>query len=172
MKKAAFLFFFLAAALALSGCTQPAANGGTGTNVKRVAAGDKIAVEYRGTLADGTEFDSSQGRTPLEFTAGRGQMIDGFDSAVIGMVLNEEKTVTLQPSQAYGELDPSKIVEIPKSQIADADSLQVGMSVTSSQGINGIVEETKPDSVVINFNQSLAGKALTFWIKVVKIEKA
>ncbi len=172
----------LAVAL-LSGCVQPdgtdvlngtgdTGQGNGGTNMSEVVeTGNSIAIEYKGTLADGTQFDASEGRGPLEFTAGAGQMIKGFDSAVIGMALNEEKTVTLQPSEAYGETDPSKVVEVPKANIGDADKLEVGMSITSSQGVNGVVKEIKDDVIVIDFNHQLAGKPLTFWIKVVKIDK-
>jgi FKBP-type peptidyl-prolyl cis-trans isomerase 2 len=189
MKKEIFGIVFLAALLALSGCTQPAGengenegpaiiqpsggNGGSAMNVEKVESGDKVAVEYRGTLEDGAQFDASEGRGPLEFTAGAGQMIKGFDNAVIGMALNEEKTITMQASEAYGETDPGRIQEIPKSQINDADSLQIGMSVTSQgTGVNGIVTEIRDDVIVIDFNHRLAGKPLTFWIKVVKIEKS
>lgn len=177
MKKLFFPVLAIALSLALlSGCIQPGSGnetgqGGNSMNAKTVQAGDKIAVEYRGTLADGTQFDASEGRGPLEFTAGAGQMIKGFDNAVIGMALNEEKTVELQPGEAYGEVNQAKIVEIPKENVNDADKLEVGMSVTSSQGVNGIVKEIKANSVIIDFNHQLAGKPLTFWIKVVKIEK-
>jgi FKBP-type peptidyl-prolyl cis-trans isomerase 2 len=177
MKKVFFPMVCIALLLLLlSGCIQPgtgneAGQGGNPMNSEKVEAGDSIAVEYKGTLADGTQFDASAGRGPLEFTAGTGRMIKGFDNAVIGMALNEEKTVTLQPSDAYGETDASKIVEIPKENIADANKLAVGMMVTNSLGVNGVVKETKENSVVIDFNHPLAGKALTFWIKVVKIDK-
>jgi len=175
MRREFFLIFLISVLIFLSGCAQPNGgengNGGGSVGVEKVEAGDKIAVEYRGSFQDGTVFDSSEGREPLEFVAGAGQMIKGFDNAVIGMALNEEKTVTLQPSEAYGEKDSSKVVEIPKSQINDADSLEVGMSVTSSQGVNGVVKEIKQDTIVIDFNHQLAGKVLVFWIKVVKIEK-
>lgn len=168
------IFTAIAIIILLSGCAQPGPgngteNGGNQMNTEKVKAGDKIAVEYRGTLADGTQFDASTGRGPLEFTAGTGQMIKGFDNAVIGMALNEEKTVTLQPSEAYGETSQAKIVEIPKENIADANQLEVGMSVTNSQGVNGIVKAIKANSVIIDFNHQLAGKQLTFWIKVVSI---
>lgn len=170
------------AVVILSGCVQPddtdSINGtndtgqGNGGNdmSKVVETGNSIAVEYKGTLEDGTQFDASEGRGPLEFTAGAGQMIKGFDTAVIGMTLNEEKTVTMEPSQAYGETDQSKIVEVPKANIGDANKLEVGMSITNSQGINGIIKEIKDDIIVIDFNHQLAGKKLTFWIKVVRID--
>jgi len=172
MKKQIFCILFAISILVLSGCTQPEENGGNGMEVERVETGDKVSVEYRGTLQDGTQFDASEGRGPLEFTAGAGQMIKGFDKAVIGMALNQEKIATMPPSDAYGETDPTKIQEIPKSQITDWEQLEVGMSVTNSQGANGIVEEIMEETVLINFNHSLAGKTLSFWIKVVKIEKA
>ena len=188
MKKEIFGVIFLVAVLALSGCTQPAegngenggsaviqppgGNGGSAMDVEKVKSGDNIAVEYKGTLEDGTQFDASEGRGPLEFKAGAGQMIKGFDKAVIGMALNEEKTVTMPAGDAYGETDPSKVQEIPKAQFGDLSSLQVGMSVTSQgTGVNGIVTEIRNDVIVIDFNHKLAGKPLTFWIKVVKIEK-
>ena len=177
MKKAIGLAFCIALLLVfLAGCVQPQGedpgqNGGDNMTGERVESGDRIEVEYKGTLADGTMFDSSEGRAPLAFTAGAGQMIKGFDATVIGMALNEEKTVTLQPSEAYGESDPEKITELPKEQVGGIENLKVGMSVTSSLGINGIVKEIKGDIVVIDFNHPLAGKPLTFWIKVVKIQK-
>lgn len=161
---------FIAVAL-LSGCIQPAGDGGNGMATEKVEAGDHIAVEYRGTLDDGSEFDSSEGRAPLEFTAGAGQMIQGFDNAVIGMSLNEEKTVRLEPSEAYGETDPARVIEISREQIGDADSLKPGMAVTASNGASGVVKEVRAGVVVIDFNHPLAGKTLTFWIKVVRIEK-
>ena len=170
----ALILATIAAIILLSGCVQPdtgngTENGGNPMNTEKVEAGDNISVEYKGTLADGTQFDASTGRGPLEFTAGAGQMIKGFDNAVIGMALNEEKTITLQPAEAYGEASQAKIVEMPKENIQDANLLEVGMSVTSSQGINGIVKAIKANSIVIDFNHQLAGKTLTFWIKVVSI---
>ncbi len=177
MQKKTVFWSLLILLLAFSGCVQQPEeqpeNGPNGGNeMEKVEAGNKVKVEYRGTLQDGTMFDSSEGRDPLEFTAGAGQMIKGFDAAVIGMALNEEKTVTLSPEQAYGQSDPARVAEIPKTSIENADSLQPGMNVTNSQGANGIVKEIKQDTVVIDFNHRLAGKTLTFWIKVVDIQKA
>ncbi len=190
MKKELLPFLSIAILLVLlSGCVQPDDDSGTGTgdgtgngtgsgigpgdivDTETVQKGDKVAVEYKGTLADGTQFDASEGRGPLEFTAGAGQMIKGFDAAVIGMMLNEETTIEIPAAEAYGESDPSKVTEIPLEQINDAEKLKVGMSVTSSQGVNGVVKEKKETTIVIDFNHPLAGKELTFWIKIVKIEK-
>ena len=69
-------------------------------------AGDTVRIHYRGTLDDGSEFDSSAGRDPLEFTLGGGQVIPGFDDAVTGMTVGESKTVTIPPEEAYGEKNP------------------------------------------------------------------
>jgi len=162
-----FILAIIATAILLSGCTQQPNPGKT-----TVASGDTISVEYKGTLQDGTEFDSSEGKQPLEFVAGTGQMIQGFDATVIGMALDEEKTVTIPPEKAYGQYDNTKLVELPKSQFADPDKMVVGLPVHASNGVNGVVTEIKDDSIVVDFNHPLAGKTLTFWIKVVKIVKA
>lgn len=139
-----------------------------------VENGDTIQVNYRGTLDDGTEFDSSlkPGRTPLEFTVGGGQMIAGFDAAVIGMKLNQEKTVTLQPSQAYGELRTDQVQELAKEQVGPAfDQLQVGQELSLGNLNAKIIAKTE-NTITLQLNHPLAGKSLTFWIKIVNIQKA
>ncbi len=166
-------FFIIASAsiLLLCGCVQQQGNGNVeGEPVQLVEAGDTVSVEYKGTLQDGALFDSSEGRGPLSFTAGAGEMIRGFDAAVVGMRLNEEKTVTLQPAEAY-PYDESRVVELPKSNFAEVETLRVGQEVVSENGPSGIVKEIKENTVVVDFNHPLAGKTLTFWIKVVGIEK-
>ncbi|MFH1068017.1 MAG: FKBP-type peptidyl-prolyl cis-trans isomerase, partial [Candidatus Glassbacteria bacterium] len=82
---------------------------------KVVAVGSKISLNYRGTLADGTVFDSSAGRGPFEFEAGRGEVIPGFDQAVIGMKLNEKKAFTIPAAEAYGEKQESLLRKVPHS---------------------------------------------------------
>lgn len=164
-------------ALALAGCAQQASqgnnDGGTVDLSKIVETGDKVKVEYKGTFENGEEFDSSaKFGEPLEFTAGKGEMIKGFDNAVIGMRLNDEKTITLKPEEAYGSRDESKVIEIPKSSIADSNNLKVGMTLQSSQAGIGTIIQIKSDSVIIDFNHPMAGKTLIFWIKIVSIEKA
>ncbi len=137
-----------------------------------VEKGDLIKVDYKGTLENGTMFDSSEGREPLEFTAGAGQMIKGFDSAVIGMKIGEEKTVTLKPSEAYGERNPEAIVSIPKQQLIDAgiNNPEVGMKIFAS-GRPVTITEVNDENVTLDFNPELAGKTLIFWIKIVDIKK-
>ena len=138
-----------------------------------VQKGDRLKVDYKGTLEDGTEFDSSlkPGREPLEFVAGAGQMIKGFDDAVIGMKVGEEKTVTLQPEDAYGTRDDSRVADIPLATLSDAGiTPEAGMQISSSLGMATILEINE-DTVKLDYNHELAGKILTFWIKIVEIEK-
>jgi len=164
-------------AVLLSGCTQPGGSGGTGgaSNKTVVVAGDTVSVDYNGTLEDGAVFDSSEQRGPLEFVAGAGKMIKGFDDAVLGMAEGEEKTVTLPPEKAYGMPDGRRIVEWPKSNFTEPDKLVVGLLVpaTTDGGtlVEGIITEIKDDTVLVDFNSKLVGKTLTFWIKIVKIQK-
>ncbi|MBU0635755.1 peptidylprolyl isomerase [Candidatus Micrarchaeota archaeon] len=140
-----------------------------------VQNGDTIKVNYRGTLDDGTEFDSSlkPGRTPLEFAVGAGQMIKGFDAAVVGMALNEEKTVTLEPADAYGETNPEMIQEFSKEAFGELfDQLTIGQQIQASNGLIGVVLEKTDSTAKLDFNHELAGKKLTFWIQIVEIQKA
>lgn len=177
--------------VALAGCTQPANNtagnndansmasdentGGNNMNASlTVAQGDTVQVHYRGTLDDGTEFDSSlkPGRTPLEFTAGAGQMIPGFDAAVIGMHEGDEKTVTLAPAQAYGEERSDLIQTVPKTQFGrEWNDLTVGSMIMASNGQRGTITAKTEETATVNFNHELAGKTLTFWIQMVSITK-
>ena len=185
MKQIVFISFLLAVLL-LSGCNMPAGpTGNTGTNgttgnsggvivdnSQIVENGDTIKVEYKGTFESGEEFDSSaRSGNPLEFVAGAGQMIKGFDAAVIGMRLDEEKTITLQPDEAYGYPDPQRIVVIKKENIADFNGLEVGMYVNSPEAGKGLIVEIKEEGALVDFNNPMAGKALIFWIKVVGIQK-
>lgn len=145
---------------AVAGCTGSAL---------QVNQGDTVTVHYTGTLENGTVFDSSEGRTPLEFEAGAGKMIAGFDKAVIGMKLNEEKTVTLTPEEAYGSYDPRNIVTVPLGNapqgVKAGDTLVAGGQLVK-------VIEVRNDTVILDANHPLAGKTLVFTIKVVRIEKS
>ncbi len=144
--------------------------------------GDLVAVDYVGTLDDGKVFDTSikaeavkaglplrDSYAPLEFTVGAGQMIAGFDSAVVGMKVGEEKNVHLSPSEAYGESDPKAIVWIPKANVPNGT--EVGTQLSSAQGATGVVVEMNATSVKIDFNNPMAGKALNFKIIMRKITK-
>jgi len=140
-----------------------------------VINGDTVKVHYTGTLSDGTQFDSSKGKDPLEFTVGAGQMIKGFDAAVRGMKVGETKTVTIPAAEAYGEHKDSLVITFDLSEIPDGMSLKVGDTVplqTASGGyVNGTVTAVTDTDVTVDANHRLAGKDLTFEITLVEIEK-
>ncbi len=135
-----------------------------------VAKGDTINVSYTGTLTNGTVFDSNVGKQPLQFTVGAGQLIEGFDQGVIGMKLNEEKTITIPPNQAYGEVNPALIMQIPANTFGN-QTAQIGMVVTDPQQQQGVVTAVNKTTVTVDFNPELAGKTLIFKIKVLSIKK-
>ncbi len=139
-----------------------------------VAVGDNISVYYTGKLTNGTVFDSNVGRQPLQFTVGSGQIITGFDNGVIGMKLNQNKTITIPANQAYGEVNSSLIVQVPLSSFGN-QSVKVGMIVTqtspSGQQFRGMVTAVNSTAATVDFNPPLAGKTLIFNIKVISIKK-
>ncbi|HZX20542.1 MAG TPA: peptidylprolyl isomerase [archaeon] len=187
------IILFLGLILILSGCTQQPANGLQDQNLndsmmtddtmmndnanagvdsmKTVKSGSTIKVEYVGTYSDtGEVFDQSEGRGPLEFVAGSGQMIQGFDEAVMGMKLNEEKTVIIPPEKAYGEAGNGQTVEAPIEQIQGDENVTVGMQLFTNTGQQGTVTAINNGVATITFVHPLAGKTLQFWIKVVEIQ--
>ena len=136
-----------------------------------VKVGDNISVYYTGRLTNGTVFDSNVGKTPLNFTVGSGEVIEGFDNAVVGMRIGETKNITLPPGEAYGEINQSLIMSVPLSVFGN-QSVRAGMEVTENQGsrqLPGIVTAVNSTYATINFNNQLAGKTLIFQIKVVSI---
>ena len=138
-----------------------------------VKSGDTVKIHYTGTLDDGSEFDSSAGREPLEFSLGSGQVIAGFDNAVDGMAVGESKTVTIPPGEAYGERDEQLLQEVPKSSLPDEMKAEVGMQLQSQspdgQIMNLVIAEVTEESVMLDANHPLAGQALTFAIELVEI---
>ena len=139
----------------------------------QVKKGNTIKVHYTGKLEDGTVFDSSEGREPLEFEVGAGRMIKGFDQGVEGMNLNEEKTITIEAAEAYGDIREDLIIDVPKAQLPPDIKPEVGMELVSQQPdgqqIVVTVKEVKPEAIVIDANHKLAGKDLIFDVKVVEI---
>lgn len=139
-----------------------------------VKKGDKVTLEYTGTLSDGTVFDaSSKHDSPLKFEAGAGRVIPGFDKAVMGMSVGEEKKFTIQPAEAYGESNPKLIQKVSRKEIPQDREPQVGMGLIvggpGGQQMRAFITEVTPDFITLDMNHPLAGKALTFQIKVVKI---
>ncbi len=135
--------------------------------------GDKVKVHYTGKLTSGDEFDSSAGRSPLEFTVGAGQMIPGFDAAIPGMNIGEKKTITIAPEDAYGEKKEEAIIEFPKSNIPADMKLEPGMKLQlrNEEGhpFPVVVADIKDEVVVLDANHELAGKELIFDIELVEI---
>jgi peptidylprolyl isomerase len=132
-----------------------------------------VSVHYTGTLANGEQFDSSDGRPPLEFKTGAGQMIKGFEAAVMGMSLNEKKVFTLSPEDAYGERDESRIHEFPRVEIPAEITPEVGqtLALTSPEGhhIPARVAAVDDEKVTFDLNHPLAGQSLTFEVEVVGV---
>ncbi|MBQ4568224.1 MAG: peptidylprolyl isomerase [Desulfovibrio sp.] len=138
-----------------------------------VKQGDTLRVHYTGTLTDGTVFDSSRERDPLEFTLGRGMLIPGFESAVMGHEAGETVTVTIPPEDAYGEVDLELIFTVARSQVPAHIPLEVGtpLQLSNEQGqMDVIITEVDAEEVTLDANHPLAGKALTFEIEILEIK--
>lgn len=147
-------------------------------NEKIVKKGDKVKVHYRGTLDDGTIFDSSEGRLPLEFEAGSGQVIPGFDTGVIGMKLGEEKNIVCKAADAYGEYNEQLVQEVPRTMFEAAEKQLVaqgkkvekgivfGMRAPDGRIMHATVIDVKDDKLKLDMNHMLAGKDLHFKVKV------
>lgn len=140
----------------------------------KVKDGDTVRIEYKGTLDDGSVFDSSERHgQPLEFKIGAGQVIKGFENAIIGMKLGEEKKIKLQPSEAYGDFNPQLIKKVPRGQIPNEKGLKPGMilviGLPNGIRIPAMITEVTDELVTMDLNHPLAGKTLNFEIKVVYI---
>lgn len=142
----------------------------TGSAAQTVAVGDNISVYYTGTFTNGTVFDTNVGKQPLNFTVGAGQLIQGFDQGVVGMKLNQNKTITLPANEAYGPVNPSLIITVSRKMFGN-QSIQIGEVVTNSQGQQGRITMANATNVTVNLNSPLAGQTLVFQIKVVAIHK-
>jgi FKBP-type peptidyl-prolyl cis-trans isomerase 2 len=149
---------------------------GCSSAIQQAKTGDTVKVHYTGRLQDGTVFDTSVGSEPLEFTLGQGQIIPGFEQAVIGMQVGESKTVTIPADQAYGPHRDDMVLEVERDKLpADIDP-RVGMQLQMNQGDGGIIIVTITDvsetTVKIDANHPLAGQDLTFDIELVEIGKS
>lgn len=139
----------------------------------QAAAGDSVKVHYKGSLDDGTVFDSSEGREPLGFQIGAGQVIEGFETAVLGLEVGQSRTVTMPPEKAYGPLQPNLIIEVPKTELPEGMPLGVGQQLQAQSETGEIMVftlvEEKETSVMLDANHELAGQSLTFEISLVEI---
>ena len=136
-------------------------------------AGDNVKVHYTGKLDDGTVFDSSIEREPLQFSLGSGNVIPGVEEAIVGMAPGESKTTQIPPDQDYGPQREELVITVEKEQIPTDLSVEVGQQLQISQN-NGqvipvIVTDVSDSKVTLDANHPLAGQQLTFDIELVEV---
>jgi len=139
---------------------------------EEASAGDTVRVHYTGRLQDGTVFDSSLEREPLELTIGQGEVIAGFEHALIGMKVGTSVTVTIQAEHAYGPYYDDLVFEVPRSRLPEDSEPQVGQILgfqTESGTWKVTVVEVSESTITLDSNHPLAGKDLTFEIELVEI---
>lgn len=143
--------------------------------MEQVENGLFVSVAYKGTLQNGEVFDSSEGRDPLEVKMGQGQLIKGFESALEGMALNEKKTFTLDPEEAYGHRNEEHVHSFDRSEVPAEMKPEVGVTVAlttpEGQQIPAQITEVTDEKITVDLNHPLAGEALTFEIEVVGISE-
>ena len=141
--------------------------------MQQAQTGDKVKVHYHGKLRSGETFDSSQGRDPLEFELGSGQVIKGFDDGIKGMQVGDKKTIEIAVVDAYGEKQQEMIIEFPKDQFPPDMNPEAGMQLMMSNGSGQqfpvTIVEVKEESVVLDANHPLAGQELIFDLELVEI---
>jgi peptidylprolyl isomerase len=143
------------------------------TKMAVVKSGDKVKVHYTGTLADGSQFDSSRERAPLEVSVGSGDTIPGFESALVGMEPGDTRTVTVPAAEAYGDRDEERIIDVRRAALPDDIELQVGQMLDMMTGEGGRVLVTvaafDEETVSLDANHPLAGHDLTFELELVEV---
>ena len=141
--------------------------------MKTIQNGDTVNVHYRGTLEDGSVFDTSigEGKEPIKVTLGEGKLIKGFENGLIGMTVGEKKTITLDPEDAYGDVIPEAVIDVPLSNLPP--NVEVGQ-VLQGNGPQGpfivSVIEIKEDVAKLDHNHPMAGKKLIFDLDIVSID--
>ncbi|MFQ5441171.1 MAG: peptidylprolyl isomerase [Thermodesulfobacteriota bacterium] len=138
-----------------------------------ITDGSKVSLEYTLYLEDGTVADTNVGKAPLEFEQGANMIIKGLESSLAGLKAGDTKKVTISPEEAYGAVDTNALKEVPKDKIPP-DALKVGTVLQASgedgRGIPVVVREVRADTVVLDFNHPLAGRTLTFDVKVLAVQ--
>ena len=127
--------------------------------LSEATAGCKVSVHYKGTLEDGTVFDESTGKDPLEFKLGAGEMIPGFDKAVEGMRVGEKKSITLAPADAYGEYEMRAVQEVELAQLPDGAA--VGAQLQTNNGMRAVITKIEDGKATVDFNHPLQARRLT-----------
>ena len=158
---------FLLGAILISGCNAD-------QDAAQAKNGDIVEVHYTGTLENGTVFDTSEGRDPLKFTLGQGQMIPGFEQAVLGMEIGESKNFTIPADEAYGPYSDDLIQVVNREDLQPGLDPEVGQQLQGAQpggGISvGIVTNVTDTTITVDFNHRLAGEDLTFEIELMSIQ--
>lgn len=142
--------------------------------MKQAASGDTVKVHYKGTLKTGEQFDSSEGREPLEFTLGEGKVIKGFEDAIVGLKPGDSKTVEVPSDQAYGDYDKQLLWDVDRGNIPEDIELKTGLMLESVQSdgrrIPVTVTNIMDEKVTLDANHPLAGQDLVFEIELVAIQ--
>ena len=142
--------------------------------VTTAETGNTVTLHYKGTLDDGSEFDSSYARDPMQVVVGSGQLISGFDSALVGMTEGQTKTFTLTPDEAYGDTDPDKVADIGKDMFPEDFDFTEGRVVPlmgpGGQQFLATVTSEDDDTVTVDLNHPMAGKSLTFAVEVLTVD--
>jgi len=139
----------------------------------KIEEGKTVVIHYEGKLEDGTVFDSSKDREPLEFVFGSGSIIPGLEKGLEGLEKGDKKEISVEAKDAYGEKNPEAIQKVSKEQIPDDITPEVGMQLmaqTETSEIPVIITEIQEDYVTIDFNHPLAGKNLIFDIEVIDVK--
>lgn len=136
--------------------------------------GDTVRIHYTGKLEDGTVFDTSEGREPLEFTVGAGEVIPGVDQAVIGMEPSQVKSAEIPPEQAYGPRHPEMVAVVKREQLPPELEPAVGQELAVQQAggqqLSVTVTDVTPTTVTLDANHQLAGRKLTFDVELVEVK--
>jgi len=138
----------------------------------KIKNGDNVSVHYTGKLEDGSVFDTSlaEGREPLTVTLGQGQLIPGFENGLIDMTVGEMKTIEIEPENAYGDIKPQMMSEVPLSQVPEGVKAGDMLQGQNQFGpVNVVVTEVKESTAVLDMNHPLAGKKLIFDLEVVSV---
>jgi peptidylprolyl isomerase len=141
--------------------------------MKQAQEGDTVRIHYTGTLDDGTQFDSSQGSDPIEFTLGSQSVISGFEDGVKGMQVGEQKKIHIPADEAYGQRSEGLVEEIPLQQFPEEMELQVGMHLQAKspngESFNVVVTALNDVAATLDGNHPLAGEDLNFDLELVEI---
>jgi len=136
--------------------------------------GKKVKIHYKGTFEDGTVFDSSEGKDPLEFTIGSKQVIPGFENAVKEMKKGEEKEITITPENGYGQRNEDLVKKVPKAVFGEhpiKEGATVGLESKDGHKLAAVVKKIETDEVTLDMNHPLAGKTLKFKLTLVEAEE-